>query len=252
MARKYDSPFLKEVIVRLDFSYPIMKLAKTLPPRLKNIALESFPISEPQEFFGKELLITKEATKEKILSEGTNWLFHNLDRQKTLIIANNNVNISYKKYDSFDVLKQEFLQIVEELLSSYDDLQGKRIGLRYINDIKLSESDVLDWNNYLDERLLNSLTFPQEPSKICRAFNNLELNFGDLIVRFQYGMHNPDYPAPIRKKKFILDYDAYYQGPMNLEDIKQSLDKFHLNIKAIFEQSIKNKLRILMEARNNG
>lgn len=250
MVRKYRTPFLKEVIVRLDFSSPVTKLAKTIPQRLKEMVSPLFPISEPKEFIGKELIVTKDITKEKIL-EGTDWFFHSVDRQKTLIVSRDNVNISYKKYDSFDVLKQDFLPIVEELFGTYDDFEGKRLGLRYINEITLPENNVLDWTNYLDERLLTSLNFPQDPSKICRAFNNLELNYGDLIIRFQYGMFNADYPAAIRKKSFILDYDAYYQGPQNLEDVKHNINIFHEAIQTLFEYSISDELRSLMGVEGN-
>lgn len=162
------------------------------------------------------------------------------------------MNISYKKYDSFDVLKQDFLPIVGELFSIYDDFEGKRLGLRYINEITLPGNNVLDWTDYLDERLLTNLNFPQDPSKICRAFNNLELNYGNLIIRFQYGMFNADYPAPIRKKSFILDYDAYYQGPQNLEDIQHNINIFHEALQTLFEYSISDKLRSLMGVEGNG
>ena len=251
MVKKYSKSFLKEVIVRLDYSYPLTKLSKALPQKIRDMVSPSFPISEPQVFIGKELEITKDATKEKIV-EGTNWLFHSVDRQKTLIIARDNVNISYKKYDSFDVLKQDFLPIVTELFRVYDDFQGKRLGLRYVNEITVSENNVLDWTTYLEESLLTNLSFPEDATKLCRAFTNLEINEGDLIVRFQYGMFNPDYPAPIQKKSFVLDYDAYHQGSLNLEDITPKLDKFNTTIKSIFERSIKDGLRSLMGVQNDG
>lgn len=251
MVRKYRTPFLKEVIVRLDFSYPVTKLAKTIPQGLKEVVSPLFPISEPKGFIGKEMLVTKGITKEKTL-EGTDWFFHSMDRQKTLIVCRDNVNVSYKEYHSFDVLKQDFLPIVAELFHTYDDFEGRRLGLRYINEITLSENNLLDWTNYLDERLLSSLSFPQDPSRICRAFNNLELNHRDLIVRFQYGMFNADYPAPIRKKSFILDYDAYHQGPQNLDDVKHNIDIFHEAIQTLFEYSISDELRSLMGVEGNG
>jgi hypothetical protein len=37
-----------------------------------------------------------------------------------------------------------------------------------------------------------------EGSQASRAFQNLELILQDVRIRFQYGMHNPDYPAPIK------------------------------------------------------
>jgi len=249
--KKYPTPFLREVIVRLDYSNPLTKLSKFLPAKIRDIVTPSFPIGEPKEFISRELRISKDLTKEKIV-EGTDWFFHGIDREKTLILARDNINISYTKYGSFDTLKNEFLPIVKELFTYYDDFQGKRLGLRYINEITLPENRVLEWEDYLNGSLLANMSFPEDPSKICRAFSNLELSEGDLIVRFQYGMFNPDYPAPIRKKSFILDYDAYYQGALNFEDINPKLDKFNVAIKSIFERSILDGLRRIMGVQNDG
>ena len=251
MVRKYSTPFLKEVIVRLDFASPVTRLAKALPQKLTKVISPLFPIGEPKQFIGKELMVSKDATKERVL-QGTDWYFHSIDKQKTLIVAQDNVNISYKTYASFDIVNQDFLPIVEALFSSYDDFQGRRIGLRYRNEISLSEANVLDWTDYLDRRLLAFFDFPEDPKRICRAFNNLELNYGDFIARFQYGMLNPDYPAPVRRKSFTLDYDAYRQGPQDFEDVKQNMNKFHDAIQKLFEQSITDRLRSLMGVEGDG
>jgi uncharacterized protein (TIGR04255 family) len=251
MPKKYSKPFLKEVIVRLDYSSPIVQLAKTLTQPFKEIIMPLFPISEPKEFIGRGLVITDQSTKEKTIV-GTSWIFHGLDRQKTLTLSADNINIIYKTYDSFEMLKSEFLPIIEKLFSTYEDFQGIRLGLRYVDEINIQEGPVFDWSKYIDGRLLNNLTFPEDQSKICRAFSNLELNYGDLIVKFQYGMFNSDYPAPIRKKAFILDYDAYFHGPQDLEEIKSNLEKFHAKIKEMYERSISDELRKLMGVVEDG
>jgi len=251
MANKYSKPFLKQVVIRLDFAAPVTVFSRRLPEKLTKTVLKLFPISEPKAVFGKELLITQKETKEKAF-EGTIWLFHSKDKGKTMSIGRDNINIAYNSYHSFDILKNDFLTIIEELFGMHKDLQGSRLGLRYINEIDLSEKNLLDWTKYLDKRLLAIFGFPNEPKTICRAFNSLEMNYEDLLVRFQYGMHNPDYPVPIRKKTFILDYDAYYQGPQDLEDITQNIDNFHDKIQSLFEQSISDKLRELMGLVKNG
>lgn len=246
MVNKYRKPLLNQVIVRMDFPAPINQLSRALPRDISKVVLPLFPIAEPKKFIARELQLTKRETKEKVL-EGTNWLFHSIDKGKTLTIEPDNINISYKKYDSFDVLKNDLLVVLEAMFKKYLDLQGSRLGLRYINKIELTEGNLFDWSDYLDERILTMLNIQEDPTKISRAFNTLVLNYGDMIIQFQYGMHNPDFPAPIRKKIFILDYDAYYQGPQTLEDIKQSIDKFHEKIQALFEANITDNLRDLME-----
>jgi len=59
-------------------------------------------------------------------------------------------------------------------------------------------------------------------------------------------MHNPDYPARIRKKIFILDYDAYTTSLLTREEIRQSLPIFHDQIEQLFEKSITGRLREIM------
>lgn len=251
MTKKYKNHFLDQVIIRMDFPAPLNRLTKALPQNIKMASISSFPIPEPRKFIAKELQVSKQATKEKV-TEGTEWIFHSRDKERTLTIRHDNVNISYKKYESFEVLKNDFISISEAMFKEYQELQSSRLGLRYINEIKLPENNILDWYDYLDENLLTMLKVPKETNNIARAFNNLILNYEGIIIKFQYGMFNPDFPAPIRKKIFILDYDAYYHGPQNFEEIKQSIDIFHEKIEAFFESSIKDKLRDLMEIIHNG
>jgi uncharacterized protein (TIGR04255 family) len=72
------------------------------------------------------------------------------------------------------------------------------------------------------------------------------MNYGTMILTFKYGMHNPDFPAPIRKKIFVLDYDAYYQGLQEMSDILRNTAEFHDRIEKLFESSISPKLRAIM------
>ena len=62
-------------------------------------------------------------------------------------------------------------------------------------------------------------------------------------MRFQYGMPNPDYPAPIKKKHFILDFDAYAEMLIDISELGDTLDTFHDRINSAFEQVIKDGLR---------
>jgi uncharacterized protein (TIGR04255 family) len=247
----YKKHFLTQVIIRMDFPASINGLARTLPKEIKDAAIELFPIPEPKKFIAKELQISKQPTKEES-KEGTDWVFHSNDKGKTLIVAQDNLNITYRTYESFEILKNDFTRMAEAMFKAYPELQISRLGLRYINEIKLPANNVFDWHEYLDDNLLALFTVPKETSKIARAFNNLVLNHEGIMLRLQYGMFNPDFPALIRKKIFILDYDAYYNGPQDFEEIKSRIDIFHGLIEASFEQSIKNKLRDLMEPISNG
>ena len=251
MGNKYRKPFLQNVITKLDFSSPLSKIGKTLPSELNKVALSTFPISEPREFIAKDLQISPQETKEKIKG-GVDWFFHGKEREKTLCISSKFIWIQYATYDSFDSLKKDFFPVVETLFDISNDLQVNRFGLRYINSIQLQENNTFDWKEYLDEKLLAIFDIPEDINKIRQAFHALTIKEGDIFLRFQYGMHNPDFPAPIRKKKFVLDYDAYCEGSQDMADIRKNIDTFHDVIENLFEKNIKGKLRKKMEIISNG
>ena len=56
-------------------------------------------------------------------------------------------------------------------------------------------------------------------------------------------MNNPDYPAIIKKKIFILDYDAFSSSFIPVNEIKDAFSTFNDTIYNLFEQSIKDDLR---------
>ena len=96
------------------------------------------------------------------------------------------------------------------------------------------------------KNLLCSFRFYKGAGIVSRVFHNVEYSFDDFNLRYQFGMHNPDYPAPIKKKSFILDLDAYYQGIQDKDEIQKNLDKYHDKIQEVFELSITDKLRTIL------
>lgn len=247
----YHHPFIKEVIVRADYSAEIPALAKAMPKDLYKVALGHFPIPVPQGYVNTEFLVGGGRSKQKAFG-GTIWLFHGVDRRKTLTLGSDNVNVQYNTYGSFASLKEDFIDVVSCLCGTYKDLQFKRLGLRYANEITLSDDNVFAWGNFLRSQLLGILNVAEDQASICRTLGTLELVRDDHFVRFTYGVPNPDYPARVRRKQFVLDYDAYRQGALDLADVIQSLDSLHETIQAMFEGDITSELRRLMEPESHG
>ncbi|MGO9379428.1 MAG: TIGR04255 family protein [Dissulfurispiraceae bacterium] len=250
----YKRNYLKQVIVRFDLLNPIPEIEKKLPPKIGEAAMKAFPVAEPKKV--REKAYHMDLSKKGSLTETERnkivWQFHGKNRDKTLVIATDAILITYSAYRLFDELKTDFMGILSSLFDVYKDLQGRRLGLRYINDIDLPQDNKspLYWNEYLNEGMLCLFRFSRidDIEAISRVFHNLEYNFSDFNLRYQFGMNNPDYPAPIKKKSFVLDLDAYYDGPQNKDDVVSNLDKYHDKIQEIFEHSIIPKLREVMNA----
>jgi uncharacterized protein (TIGR04255 family) len=90
--------------------------------------------------------------------------------------------------------------------------------------------------------------FPPEVDRpaLSRVFHNLELSLDAFNLVYRLGMHNPDYPARIRQKVFVLDLDAYTQSLVNIKDVAHLLDDFHGAIQRYFERSITDNFRRVM------
>ena len=66
-------------------------------------------------------------------------------------------------------------------------------------------------------------------------------------VKLVVKMLNPDFPAPMSQKLFVLDFDAYYHGPQDYDDLVKNIDIFHERIQELFENLIKGPLREKMQ-----
>ncbi len=249
MRKRYRKPFLKTVIVRADFASPIESLQKALPPKVSRLLLKSFPISEPQRAIAREFMITPEETKEH-KSEEMNWFYYGTNREKKACVSPRFFFVEHLEYGTFENLKNDFLPVIAELFTSVEDLQVKRFGLRYVDHIEISGGAMFDWKEYLDDSLLCCFSIPRVGKEIVRAFNTLALSDGQMILQFRYGMHNADFPAQIKTKLFILDFDAFTQGLLELDEIRMHIDSFHDSIDSLFEQVITDKLREAMGSIN--
>ncbi len=98
----------------------------------------------------------------------------------------------------------------------------------------------------MDSPLNSIFELAKERKLLSRAFSTLELNYGDISMRFQFGMSNPDYPAQIRKKIYVLDYDVYTNAFLEWRNIPEYLNRFHEKINESFESVITDGLRAKM------
>lgn len=244
----YKKNFLTAVIARIDFPLPLKQVSKGLPKELLDMIKPIFPIFEPRQTISREMQISNSQLKQRNVEQGMEWHFHGEQKEKTLTIAPNTLFVNYKQYHTYENLKEEFLQVALEFLNHFKGTQVSRLGIRAVNEIKLDEPNPLDWSNYINPLLLNTFSFGEQTDNLSRAFNNLEYSFGEFNLRFQFGMHNPDYPAKIVKKVFILDLDAYYQGLLERDDLAEYCDGFHEKLQSFFEESITQNLREIMNA----
>lgn len=241
----YKRNFLKNVILRFDFSSDVEELVSSVPAKLEKVILKKFNIKEERQMMDNRLVI---APNKPTVTERVNWflwVYYNQTRSRFVEIGKKHLSVSLLDYDTFEEFCSSAFEICDSLYSEIDSFVVKRIGLRYINEIVLDGNPVTDWKGFVNSKLIANIdNFSKY--KLSRVFSQCVLSKEDHMVLFQYGMHNPDFPSVIKARSFILDYDAYYEGVIEKDFLKGYIEKFHYSIQELFESSIGKKLKAYM------
>lgn len=240
----YTRPFLKEVIARIDFVAPIDALTTSLPPKLASAASKLFPIAEPLDGFAQELHLGA-GEVHHLQSSFKEWRFFGKNREKQFFITAESMFITIKQYSSYETLRDHWTALVNSVSKEFPDSRAGRFGLRYINSIEIQDSPKIRWDQYINASLVASGDFFDQYS-VTRLFHIAGLKFDDLDMTFQFGLPNPDYPSVMRKPLFILDLDCHITSSHEFSESLINMDKAHSHIQTIFEASITDKLRSIM------
>lgn len=238
----YKNTPIKKVIFRIDFLGEVKELNESIPSEITDVIKNSFPIAEPKDIVARTLQISSTDVSDKNVKV-KEWHFHTEERNATLIIKEDSFAIFFNNYISFEKIKQVLLEIINVFFSHYKGLLSRRIGLRYVNEINIEGENPFEWDEYINPDLTRIFSVTSVPKNIIRAFHNLEIKNDEIMLKFQYGMSNPDYPALIKKKIFVLDLDASFTGILKHHEIESYIIKQHTVIQNQFEFSITEKLR---------
>jgi uncharacterized protein (TIGR04255 family) len=250
MSAKYRNNFLKNVTVRIDFNKNLYPISSELPPSLKEKVLERFSHMQRKAAIAEQIEMkcgSTEPTRRHV--KENHWFFQGKEGDRALCIAPNFMWLDFRKYTDYEDLRETFFTMTDAFFDAFPevpDLNANRFGIRYFNNIELTDPALTDWTEYLAPNLLSIFSVADDRSAISRAFHNLELNYGDMNLTFLYGMYNFEYPAPIRQKTFTLDFDSYIAKVLKKDELSSSLDSMHDRIVRYFENSITDKFRDMM------
>lgn len=240
---KYKKGYLTNVICRIDFINRL-NFSTDQINRLKNDISEDFPNMKDMDVSFIEVMMSSEEDR-TIRKKGKVYEFAHDD--KLVRIEPECLVFEFKQYTGFD----QFRELVKKVLNSLgllnNSVRSKRMGLRYINQIRLDEGDPFDWNGLIVDSLVPNTAYTKDKNVLSRSLGWVDLTYNDFYVRFYYGMFNSEHPNPIARKEFVLDFDCYTEDEQDLSDVSTLLDRFHEKIKEMFECSILDDLRQIME-----
>lgn len=237
---------LKGVILRLDFLGEI-KLSGQFVDDIKRIVSDDFPEFEPQEQVSLQVQI-KTDVSEKITKEKRSkaFRFHNITTNNSLTFEADAIIFEMKKYNTYDDFRRIIQKVIQTLETEDPSAKLSRIGLRYINQIFI-EGNPFEWTEFIKEPLVSSLNFIEERKELARLMGVIELNRSEYLIRFQYGWFNSEFPNPIAKKEFVLDYDCYSINETDISEVLNQIDLYHIAIKDLFKFSTEDVLQEMVE-----
>ena len=240
---KYKRDYLTNVICSIDF-IDRLNFSTDQINRLKNDISEDFPNMKDIDVSFIEVMVSSEEDR-TIRKKGKVYEFAH--EGKLVRIEPECLVFEFKQYTGFD----QFRELVKKVLNSLDllnnSVRSKRMGLRYINQIRLGEGDPFDWSGLIVDSLVPNTVYAEEENVLSRSLGWVDLTYDEFYVRFHYGMFNSEHPNPIARKEFVLDFDCYTKDEQDLSDVSTLLDRFHEKIKEMFECSILDDLRQIME-----
>lgn len=235
--------YLENVILRFDFKDEVI-----IPDEIITKVVDSFSsqfIHESLERLDVNIILDqgKLSAKNKVIKT------HEFNDKSGFKISLEPRFISFntQNYSGY----KEFMNIVKSFIAllQIGNEELKRLGLRYINHIKITEGDPYNWDGFIITELTQIKNFVNSDEIKYLTRNMGDIWFKktvedlDFSMHFIYGWANSEFPNPIAKKEFVLDYDCYTENEFNINETSKYIDIFHSEIKKMFTNSIDSELK---------
>lgn len=250
---KYSKAFLNQVIIRTDF-LEFIPNENLFNVDIEKAILQFFPRRGKDQiirFNSINVIINASAqntpnTTGEIV-EGIKKEYISSDGQNKFFLTNKYFVFEINAYNSFeDTMK--FIRPVLLAIFSKNTITSVRTGIRYIN---IYDSDKIKLQkNYFSSEVsaaLYSKSSINDEFYLTRAMSLIEYAKDSLLLKFRCGTFNPDYPNKQIKNSFVLDYDCYIEETIDsMDEILKYIEKGHESIQILFENSITDSMRKVM------
>ncbi|MCF6267609.1 MAG: TIGR04255 family protein [Desulfuromusa sp.] len=236
---KYKKNYLTNVIFKIDFS--TLNYEEFVDEFSKKIK-DSFPLVEKKIIKEHKAEIKEEGS---VLSESSDncYVFFDSNKERKVSLFKNYMAVELFKYKDMNDFRETVSFVFDIYNKLYKNVDYRRLGVRYINQIVLEKGNPFIWKDYISSYLTSvSDSFFNRDGSLSRSMSQVVLNKDDYKLNFNFGMFNSEFPAKISRKEFVLDYDCYTEF-VDGDSVHEILDKFNHEIKFLFEKSINNGLR---------
>lgn len=134
--------------------------------------------------------------------------------------------IESTQYKNRSIYKDIINKVVFELSSISQEIEAKRIGLRYINEFKCDNVNKI--NTIYGKRLSSILKSMMMNNNHSRVISVEEFNNDNgFKLRLQYGIPNKFYPSIITVYDLLLDIDSYFESTCKIIEWNDIITKLN-------------------------
>ena len=237
----YAKNFLTRVIAKVDH-LPILILDEERPSSFQEQVRNEYPRIE--ELRGVEIGISKQGGSSVSVGKlPVIWQLKDKDQINEINLSSKYFSLVTSRYVRFLEFFERLTHVYNCFIDNYRPNIITRIGLRFTNEIRL-DGNPFEWQNLLNENLYSTLhAFPDMQSSFARSMHQLHFTEEDHKIIFQFGIFNSEFPNTIANKEFILDYDCISEEEHEPHDVLGRFTRFNDFIGNLFEQSIGEGLR---------
>lgn len=180
------------------------------------------------------------------------WQFTDQDDNWKIVLAPDFLSIETRVYEHFNDFLFRLKKAVNALIQHIQPINGTRIGLRYLNEIRAANSN---WSDIIRRELLGPIIIPELISNAtqCSTFQQVQLRYSNEIgINFHYGLLQSGTTVAPRQSEerkldqpfYLLDFDVFREfsphNPllMNSEIICQQVEQYHRTISQLFYWSV--------------
>ncbi len=249
----YAKNFITQVVVRADFAPNTVPMVQPGEPLMASV--EGFPVRNRLNRTKSEVRIRKTPQGPAKDTHTTNFIENNFwseDKTRRIALCSEYLFLEEKRYEGFALLRDLFLDVLDAAAAQYPAMKLRRLGMRYINEIRLPEEDAGPglgadfWEKYINPLLLGGLRFAANDDALARHMCSTELNYGADRANIRYGIFNSEYPKPNRRREFILDVDTFTAAELAPAVAAVKLEDYHSAALSVFEAAITDALRARM------
>ena len=251
---RYAKDFITQVVLRADLIPGTAPIPGPLPASVL-AAMENYPERNAVNRSRTEVRVQKTPqgpVRDTRTINFPEFNFWTVGRTLHAAISGEYVLLSQQHYGGYEPFRDSFLELLDAMTAQFPTLRIRRLGMRYVNEIKLPEADAGPglgadfWEHYVNPLLLGGLRFAANDEALARHICTTELNYGTDRATIRYGIFNGEYPKPNRRREFILDVDTYCQVQLTAEGAAAKLDDYHAAACQVFETAITDSLRARM------